>query len=108
MHQNHVLDQSKQLAQAEARRCRWAPEDLQELPMSSEAKCPFHRGAGVGKLNHDWWPNQLSLKGLHQFSPLSDPHGGILDYAQEFASLDLAAVKQELTTLMTDSQPWWP
>jgi catalase-peroxidase len=76
--------------------------------MSTEAKCPFHRGAGVAKLNNDWWPNQLSLKALHQPSPQSDPNDEAFDYTKEFASLDLAAVKQELTALMTDSQDWWP
>ena len=74
--------------------------------MSSEAKCPFHRSAG--KLNQDWWPEQLSLKVLHQQSALSDPMGSSFDYAREFLSLDLAAVKQDLLALMTDSQPWWP
>ncbi len=74
--------------------------------MSTEAKCPFHRTAG--KLNHDWWPNQLNLKVLHQPSPLSDPLGESFDYAKEFQSLDLAAVKRDLRALMTDSQEWWP
>jgi catalase-peroxidase len=74
--------------------------------MSTEAKCPFHRTAG--KLNQDWWPNQLSLKALHQQGPLSDPMGESFDYAKEFESLDLAAVKQDLRALMTDSQDWWP
>jgi catalase-peroxidase len=76
--------------------------------MSTEAKCPFHRGAAVATRNHDWWPNQLSLKALNHPSPHSDPHPGGFDYGKEFASLDLAAVKRELTALMTDSQDWWP
>jgi len=74
--------------------------------MSSEGKCPFHRSAG--KLNLDWWPNQLSLKVLQQPSAASDPMGATFDYAKEFQSLDLAAVKSDLRALMTDSQDWWP
>jgi catalase-peroxidase len=72
----------------------------------SEAKCPFHRSSG--KLNHDWWPNQLNLKALHQPSPLSDPMSEGFDYATEFKSLDFGAVKRDLLALMTDSQDWWP
>src|SRR5690349_19372300 len=74
--------------------------------MSNEAKCPFHRKAA--NLNQDWWPDQLSLKALHQHSRLSDPMGESFDYAAEFRTLDLSAVKQDLRALMTDSQPWWP
>jgi catalase-peroxidase len=74
--------------------------------MSNEAKCPFHRQAA--NLNRDWWPEQLSLKVLHQHSTLSDPMDPSFDYAAEFRSLDLDAVKQDLVALMTDSQPWWP
>ncbi len=58
--------------------------------------------------NRDWWPNQLNLKVLHQHSPLSNPMGKDFDYAKEFKSLDLAAVKKDLRALMTDSQDWWP
>ena len=76
--------------------------------MSSEAKCPFHHAAGTGKSNQDWWPNQLKLKVLHQHSSLSDPMGEGFDYAAEFQSLDLAAVKKDLLALMIDSQEWWP
>jgi catalase-peroxidase len=72
--------------------------------MSTEAKCPFtHTAAGV-RSNRDWWPNQLNLNILRQ----SDPMGKDFNYAKEFKSLDLAAVKKDLTTLMTDSQDWWP
>jgi catalase-peroxidase len=74
--------------------------------MTTEAKCPFHRTSG--KRNQDWWPNQLSLKVLHQQGPLSDPMGESFDYAKEFKTLDYAAVKQDLRALMTDSQDWWP
>jgi len=76
--------------------------------MSDEAKCPFHHGASSGTTNRDWWPNQLKLNVLHQHSPKADPMDEDFDYAKEFQSLDLAAVKQDLHTLMTDSQDWWP
>jgi catalase-peroxidase len=61
-----------------------------------------------GISNRDWWPNQLNLKVLHQHSPLSDPMGKDFNYAREFTSLDFAAVKRDLRTLMTASQDWWP
>ena len=76
--------------------------------MSTEAKCPFNHAAGGGTSNRDWWPNQLNLKILHQHSSLSDPMGENFNYAEAFKSLDLAAVKQDLLALMTDSQDWWP
>ena len=72
------------------------------------AKCPFSQAAGGGTANRDWWPNQLRLDLLHQHSSKSDPMGDGFDYAKEFASLDLAAVKKDLAALMTDSQDWWP
>jgi catalase-peroxidase len=72
--------------------------------MSTEAKCPFTHTAGTGPSNRDWWPNQLNLKVL----PQSDPMGKDFNYAKEFKSLDLAAVKKDLTAVMTDSQDWWP
>ena len=84
----------------------------------SESKCPFSGGAFSGSVfsggesrgtkNRDWWPNQLNLEMLHYHSNLSDPMGGGFDYAEEFAKLDLKALKQDLYTLMTDSQEWWP
>ncbi|BCQ68858.1 catalase-peroxidase [Pseudomonas sp. Eqa60] len=76
--------------------------------MSNESKCPFKHTAGEGTSNRDWWPGQLNLKILHQHSHLSDPMAEGFDYAAEFNSLDLAAVKRDLLALMTDSQPWWP
>jgi len=76
--------------------------------MSSEAKCPFNHAAGGGTTNRDWWPKQLNLKILHQHSSLSDPMGETFDYAKEFNSLDLAAVKKDLLAVMTASQDWWP
>ena len=76
--------------------------------MSTEAKCPFVHKPGKATANHTWWPNQLHLEILHQHSPQSNPMGEEFNYAEEFNSLDLAAVKQDLTALMTDSQDWWP
>ncbi len=73
-----------------------------------EAKCPFGAGAGGGTTNRDWWPQQLRLDLLHQHSAKSDPMGGEFNYAEAFKSLDLAAVKQDLAALMTDSKEWWP
>ncbi|MCX4695398.1 catalase/peroxidase HPI [Streptomyces sp. NBC_01408] len=58
--------------------------------------------------NRDWWPNQLDLQVLHQHSPQSDPMGEDFDYAEEFATLDLDALKQDVFELMTASQEWWP
>src|SRR5258705_2207942 len=72
--------------------------------MATEATCPFTHTAGGVVSNRDWWPNQLNLKML----PLSDPMGKDFNYTKEFKSLDLAAVKKDLTAVMTDSQPRWP
>jgi len=76
--------------------------------MSTEAKCPVHHSTSSGPSNRDWWPNQLKLDLLHQHSSKSNPMGEDFDYAKEFKSLDLAAVKKDLAALMTDSQEWWP
>ena len=81
--------------------------------MSNESKCPVtgrtsKQVAGGGTSNRDWWPNQLNLHILHQHSPLSNPMGVDFNYAEEFKSLDLNALKQDLYALMTDSQDWWP
>ena len=75
---------------------------------TTEAKCPVMHGTGRAHTNAEWWPNQLSLKALHQNSPLSDPMGKDFDYAKEFKSLDLQAVIKDLHALMTTSQEWWP
>src|ERR1700751_453502 len=74
----------------------------------TEPKCPFHHANGAGTTNRDWWPEQLDLAILHQDSSLSNPMGEKFNYAEEFKSLDLGAVIQDLKTLMTDSQDWWP
>ncbi|MDP2762450.1 MAG: catalase/peroxidase HPI [Sideroxyarcus sp.] len=76
--------------------------------MSNETKCPFHHNAATGKSKHDWWPNQLNLNILHQHPSLSDPMDKGFNYAEEFKTIDLAAVKKDLLALMTDSQDWWP
>ncbi|HTW43956.1 MAG TPA: catalase/peroxidase HPI [Acidobacteriaceae bacterium] len=76
--------------------------------MSNDAKCPFHPRQYAGTSNHDWWPNQLNLNVLHQHSSLSDPMDKDFNYAEEFKSLDYAALKADLRALMTDSQDWWP
>ena len=82
--------------------------------MSTPSKCPF-AGAALNpaarnsvQSNADWWPNQLRLNILHQHSLKSNPMGEDFDYASEFKSLDLHALVDDLRTLMTDSQDWWP
>ncbi len=81
--------------------------------MSAASKCPIMHGDAKHRLtgssaNQHWWPEQLNLRVLNQNSPLIDPMGDDFDYATEFGSLDLAAVKADLAALMTDSQEWWP
>ncbi|MDF3886360.1 catalase/peroxidase HPI [Cupriavidus basilensis] len=76
--------------------------------MTTEAKCPFLHPAGAGRSLQEWWPDRLNLHILRQNSSLSDPMGKDFNYAKEFSSLDLAAVKKDLEALMTNSQPWWP
>ena len=80
---------------------------------NEESKCPVtgHGAkpvAGGGTRNRDWWPNKLNINILRQHSSKSNPMGEDFNYAEEFKSLDLAAVKKDLTDLMTDSQDWWP
>jgi catalase-peroxidase len=80
---------------------------------NGEAKCPFHGGAlkqsaGGGTSNRDWWPNQLKLNILRQHSSLSNPMDKNFNYAEEFKSLDLKAVKKDIFELMITSQSWWP
>ncbi len=64
--------------------------------------------AGGGTTNRDWWPGQLDLDILSQHAAGAHPMGAHFDYAREFKSLDLAAVKRDLRALMTESQDWWP
>ena len=86
---------------------------LSEVNNQSSAKCPFLNGslkqsAGGGTRNRDWWPNQLKLNILRQNSSLSNPMSDSFNYAEEFKSLDLDAVKKDIFELMTTSQEWWP
>lgn len=75
----------------------------------NSGKCPVaHGNTPRGRSNSDWWPNQLNVQILHAHSSLSDPMGKSFDYAEEFKTLDLDALKQDLHALMTDSQDWWP
>jgi catalase-peroxidase len=80
----------------------------------TQGECPVMHGSNAGHTavgtaaNEHWWPNQLSLRMLHQNSAAANPMGADFDYAKEFRSLDLTAVKRDLTALMTDSQDWWP
>ncbi len=81
--------------------------------VNGESKCPFmggelHQSAGGGTRNRDWWPNQLKLNILRQNSNMSNPMDESFDYAKEFKSLDLNAVKKDIDELMTTSQDWWP
>ena len=72
-------------------------------------KCPVTGGGYVrARTNRDWWPEQPDLRILHQNSDLPNPMDKDFDYAREFQSLDLAAVKRDLYELMTKSQDWWP
>jgi len=80
---------------------------------NDQGKCPVAHGAGsrtraATRSNSDWWPNQLNLRILHQHAPAGNPLGAEFDYKAEFARLDYAALKRDLTALMTDSQDWWP
>ena len=79
----------------------------------STGKCPFtsertKATAGGGTTNKDWWPNSIKLNILRQHNEKVNPMGADFDYAKEFMTLDLAAVKKDLAALMTDSQEWWP
>jgi catalase-peroxidase len=79
--------------------------DDSKRPVTGEVN---NQATGRSMSIRDWWPNQLNLRGLHQHSPLSNPMGEGFNYAEEFKSLDIAAVKKDLRALMTDSQDWWP
>ncbi len=88
-------------------------DTISNTQQTGAAKCPFTGGslrqpAGGGTGNRDWWPNQLKLNILRQHSTLSNPMGSDFNYAEEFRTLDLQKVKQDLYTLMTTSQEWWP
>ena len=81
--------------------------------MNNEDKCPFTGSHGArtqvsAQSNQNWWPNLLNISILHQHSSKSNPMGGDFNYAEQFKTLDLAALKKDLYALMTDSQDWWP
>jgi catalase-peroxidase len=77
--------------------------------MSNEAKCPFSgKLVSGGRSNRDWWPSQLNLSALHTRHPAGDPMGEDFDYAEEFKSLDLPAIKKDIEQVLTTSQDWWP
>ena len=76
--------------------------------MDNEQKCPFSGKAHTGRSNQDWWPNRLNLSALHTHHPAGDPMGGHFNYAEEFKTLDLDAVKKDIAKVMTTSQDWWP
>ena len=80
--------------------------DNQEQNLSTETKCPVSAGARRhtgARTNAAWWPNQLNLKILHQHSPLPNPMGKAFNYAEEFKTLDLDALKQDVIVVMTKS-----
>src|SRR5688572_31364444 len=72
--------------------------------MSNEQKCPFSATALSGRSNRDWWPNQLNLSALHTNHPAGDPMGQGFNYAEEFLSLDLGALKKDIEAVMTNSR----
>jgi catalase-peroxidase len=75
--------------------------------VDSESNCPVpHRTGGTS--NRDWWPNQLNVNVLHEHPPTSDPMGAQFDYAEEFKTLDLDALRRDIEAVMTTSQDWWP
>jgi catalase-peroxidase len=83
--------------------------DLSKCPVMGAQPAPSNRHTAAGTMNNgDWWPEQLNLNMLHQNSAKSNPVGAAFNYAEEFKKLDLAAVKKDLTELMTTSQDWWP
>jgi len=90
-----------------------ASADAAHQNANGEGQCPFLNGtlnesAGGGTSNRDWWPNELKLNILRQHSSLSNPMDENFNYAEEFKSLDLKAVKKDITDVMTTSQDWWP
>src|SRR5665647_3368046 len=81
-------------------------DNLSKRPVTGATQ--KHNVGTSGKKNQDWWPHQLKLNILRQHSSLSNPMGEDFNYAEEFKSLDLEAIKKDLHQLMTDSQDWWP
>ena len=87
-------------------------QDTNSNNSNNLSKCPFHsaqkKAAGTGTSNRDWWPNELKLNILRQNASKNDPMGINFNYKEAFNSLDYTALKQDLISLMTDSQDWWP
>jgi catalase-peroxidase len=85
---------------------------VHDAEAGSESRCPVAHGRlphpTQGGGNHRWWPNRLNLKILAKNPPAADPLGEQFNYAEEFKSLDLAAVKRDIAEVLTDSQDWWP
>jgi len=75
--------------------------------MTEESKCPVTHLTD-GRSNRDWWPNQLDLKQLQHNPPMANPMGEDFNYAEEFKTVDLEALKRDIETVMTTSQDWWP
>ena len=80
----------------------------QKAPVTTTEQCPIHQAAGQGTTIQDWWPNQLKVDILHQHDAESNPMGKDFDYGKEFETLDYESLKEDLNSLMTDSQEWWP
>jgi len=77
-------------------------------PLNDPKKTSAAQRSLIGRTNRDWWPNQIAVDILHQQGRTGDPMGEGFSYAEAFKALDYAAVKRDLTALMTDSQSWWP
>ncbi len=84
------------------------PQPQAQCPVMGEPAGPYRHTAAGSMTNRDWWPNQLNLSILHQNSAKGNPMGDDFNYREEFAKLDLEAVKQDIIDLMTTSQDWWP
>jgi catalase-peroxidase len=83
-------------------------QDISKCPVMGQQAGPSRHTVAGAKSNGDWWPEQLNLKILHQNSAKGNPLGDDFDYAEEFAKLDLEALRKDLAELMTTSQKWWP
>ncbi|GGC58016.1 catalase-peroxidase [Hoyosella rhizosphaerae] len=81
---------------------------VEEMNEDQADKCPFSKHPTAGGGNRDWWPNQLNLKILRKYPAKANPMDPDFDYAAEFNSLDLAAVKKDIAEVLTTSQDWWP
>ena len=75
--------------------------------MSDESQCPVVHTT-EGRSNRDWWPNQLNLRTLQQNPPMANPMDEDFNYAEEFKTVDLDALKRDVEAVMTTSQDWWP